>query len=115
VSYKPDQVTFLAKIRDACLQIADACNEMLDSLNPATAKTEFNPEKIPWVKTEGQSGPYERYPAFQQKADEMNVDYQALLAELKRHNGKLSHAGLFYWLFSDDKTIGRKPAKKSKT
>jgi len=110
LSYKPDQVAFLAKIRDACLQIADACNEQLDSLNPA-AKTEFNPEKIPWTKANGQSGPYERYPAFQQQADELNMDYQALLAELRRHNGKLSHNNLFYWLFSDGKTIGRKPAK----
>jgi len=114
VSYNPNRVNFLVKLRDAAQMIADAINEELDSLNPAT-KTEFNPEKIPWVKTEGQSGPYERYPAFQQKADEMNVDYQALLTALRRHNDKLSHAGLFYWLFSDDKTIGRKPAKKSKT
>ena len=72
---------------------------------------EYNPDKIPWLRTEGQKGVYERYPAFQQKPS-MTIDYINLLEDLKSHNGKLQRAGLFYWLFEDGSTIGRKPAKK---
>lgn len=72
---------------------------------------EYNPENIPWVRAEGEKGIYERYPAYQQKPS-MMVDYINLLEDLKNHKGKLQRAGLFYWLFPDEATIGRKPAKK---
>jgi len=72
---------------------------------------EYNPENIPWTRTEGPNGAYERFPAYQQKPS-TSVDYVNLLEDLKRHNGKLQRAGLFYWLWSDSTTIGRKPAKK---
>jgi hypothetical protein len=72
---------------------------------------EYNPENIPWVRAEGEKGIYERYPAYQQKPS-MLVDYVNLLEDLKENKGRLQRAGLFYWLFRDRVTIGRKPAKK---
>jgi len=81
----------------------------------ANEKTEeipdYNPENIPWIQAEGPNGIYERFPAYKQKPG-MNKDYLNLLEDLKRHNGKLQRSGLFYWLWNDEETIGRKPAKK---
>jgi len=84
--------------------------EKTETLQDTREPLKYNPEKIPWIRTEGPKGVYERYPAFQQKPS-MSVDYTNLLEDLKSHNGKLQCTGLFYWLF-DDSTIGRKPAKK---
>ena len=55
-------VEFFVKIRDAC-------EEELERLQPSETKVikEYDPEKIAWIRAEGQKGPYERYPAFQQK------------------------------------------------
>jgi len=66
-----------------------------------TAKTStWNPNNVKWTQDVGKKGPYE-------KADDGAADYQAMLKDLKDHNGKLNHEGRFYWLFSDEKTVGR--------
>lgn len=70
-------------------------------------KWSWSPEKIKWVETEGFRGKYERYPGIEEKA-ESTSDYKALLEDLKRHNGKLTREGWFYWLFEDASTVGRK-------
>jgi len=68
----------------------------------------YNPENIKWIRAEGQKGPYERYPAPAQKP-QMTVDYTNLLADLRKHDGRMVRNGMYYWLFSNDVTIGRKP------
>jgi len=85
--------------------------EKTESQQDTGEPIKYNPENIPWVRTEGKKGFYERYPAFQQKPS-MSVDYINLLEDLKAHNGKLQRAGLFYWCFEDGSTVGRKPAQK---
>jgi hypothetical protein len=105
-------IDFYVKLRDAAQIIADACNEEVEKTNPARTEVHYNPENIPWIRTEGQKGPYERYPAFQQNPDIANPDYNGLHADLKAHDGKLTRSGIFYWLFTDDQTIGRKPSQK---
>jgi hypothetical protein len=99
-------VEFFVKIRDAC-------EEELERLQPIETKVikEYDPEKIAWISAEGQKGPYERYPAFQQKPNPTS-DYVNLLNDLKNHDGKLTHNGLFYWLWEDEATIGRKPKQR---
>lgn len=72
---------------------------------------EYDPEKISWVRAEGKNGDYERFPVYQQKPS-ISADYTNLVEDLKRHKGSLQKAGLFYWLFDDNITIGRKPAKR---
>ena len=104
-------VEFLVKLRDAALMIADAANEQLEKVNPNRTDQSYNPENIKWGSAEGEKGPYKRYPAAGEKI-ESTPDYKGLLAELKAHKGRLQRAGLFYWLFTDETTIGRKPAKK---
>lgn len=85
--------------------------EAKPTVDESTKVGEYNPEKIPWIRAEGEKGVYERYPSFQQKPA-MLTDYVNLLEDLERHGGKLQRAGLFYWKFPDGSTIGRKTAKK---
>lgn len=67
----------------------------------------WNPNKVKWTQAEGAKGPYERYPASGQKA-EATDDYKHMLADLKKHQGRMTRDGFFYWLFTDSATIGRK-------
>jgi hypothetical protein len=99
-------VEFFVKIRKTC-------DEELERLKPIDTKAikEYDPEKIAWMRTGGQKGPYERYPAFQQKPTP-TADYVNLLNDLKKHDGKLVRNNLFYWLWEDEATIGRKPKVK---
>ena len=112
VKIEDKTIDFLIKLRDAAQTIVDATNSQLELSNPFNLKElSYDTNKIPWIRTQGQKGPYERYPAFQQKPT-MSIDYINLLEDLKRHEGKLQKAGLFYWTFEDNTTIGRKPAKR---
>ena len=104
-------VDFLVKLRDAAQMIADAANDEIEKRNPDRTDQSYNPENIKWVRAEGAKGPYERYPAPDGTV-ESTPDYQGLLADLNAHKGSLNRAGLFFWLFQDGKTIGRKPSKK---
>lgn len=70
-------------------------------------KRNWNPEALKWAVCEGFKGAYERYPKEGEKAEAIQ-DYKNLLEDLKRHNGRLTREGYFYWLFQDNATIGRK-------
>ena len=112
VKIEDKTIDFLIKLRDAAQTIVDATNSQLELSNPFNLEElSYDTNKIAWIRTQGQKGPYERYPAFQQKPT-MSADYINLLEDLKRHDGKLQKAGLFYWTFEDNTTIGRKPAKR---
>jgi len=112
VKIEDKTIDFLIKLRDAAQTIVDATNSQLELSNPFNLEElSYDTNKIPWIRTQGQKGPYERYPAFQQKPT-ISADYVNLLEDLKRHEGKLQKAGLFYWTFEDNTTIGRKPAKR---
>ena len=102
---------FHVKCRDAFQMLADAHNDAIEKLNPDRTEQKYNPENIKWVSAEGEKGPYERYPAPGEKIDS-TPDYKGLLADLNAHKDRLQRAGLFYWLFPDEKTVARKPAKK---
>jgi hypothetical protein len=102
---------FEAKLVDLLTAIETLCHDFKESIAQKHGITNYNPEKIQWNKTEGPNGPYERYPAYQQEP-EQTTDYTNLLNDLKNHDGKLTHHGLFYWLWEDKTTIGRQPEKK---
>jgi hypothetical protein len=76
-------------------------------------ESSWNPDKIPWTKTEGFKGAYERYPMEGQKP-EATSDYKCMLEHLKEHQGRLSRDGFFYWVFSDQVTVGRKRREAKK-
>jgi len=95
-------VDFFLTLRDAAQLIADAANEQLEKVVPS----EWNPEKIKWKEAQGTKGPYER-------ADpQATPNFKAMLADLKAHGGRLTRNHLFYWVFRDQATVGRKPQRK---
>jgi len=104
-------VEFHVKCREAYQLLADAHNDEIEKKNPERIEQNYNPETIKWSRTTGPNGVYERYPA-QNETPEATPDYKGLLADLNVHKGRLQRAGLFYWLFTDGVTIGRKPSKK---
>lgn len=77
----------------------------------------LNPENIEWESAKGPAGPYERHPFVGQKV-QSTPDYHnlrdAILAMHQSGKRGLQHEGMFYWLFTDRATIGRKPAKQFK-
>ena len=63
----------------------------------------WNPTQIKWEEAEGTKGKYER------SDDVNNRDHKALVKDLAKHKGTLTHGAHFYWLFTNGTTIGRKP------
>ena len=117
---------FLTKLRDACSMIAEACQDDLLLLDPKHGKSfskaervglEINPsphndpDKIEWVNAKGAKGEYQRYPDFNM-APKLSIEYNTLVNVIENHDGKYTHDGMFYWIFTDGKTVGRKASKR---
>lgn len=68
----------------------------------------WNPDKIKWESTNGAKGIYEK------SQDVNSPDFKALVKDLAVHNNKLARKGMFYWLFQNGATVGRKKAKYQK-
>ena len=99
----------------ALLEFLNRCEEGIASakhliieakLNSAPIPSTWSPDKVKWTKAEGASGLYER------SEDVDSLDFKAMLKHLTAHKGKLHRDGLFYWLFRNGYTVGRKPQKK---
>jgi len=96
----------LAALRNAFQGATEAIDTYINFLGkPLEPQTKaYDVSKISWVEAEGAHGKY-------QKTDDINnTDYKALRKDLADHNGKLTHQGLFYWIFQNAVTIGRKKA-----
>lgn len=65
-----------------------------------------DPSKITWTQAQGSKGPYER------AAQQTGTDYQLLVKDLSEHGGRMNKGGMFFWLFEDGTTIGRKKVQK---
>lgn len=102
------QVEFLVKLRDAFAMAMDATNEFLETLAPAGVKEgkSYDVGEIKWEHAEGTSGPYER------SEDVNSPDFKALLKDLADHHGKFRIGKVFYWVFANGSTIGRKELSK---
>lgn len=108
------EITMLVIERDTAQFKAGRIDELLNKCGRAKGfvdaeKKEFlwDASKIEWIKTEGAKGIYERYPE-QGKKPEVTNDYRNILADLKAHQGKMRRKGYFYWIFTDQATVGRK-------
>jgi len=105
----------LARLRDGLQGLQPAIGAIDEYLNFLGQKMEekrpWDASRIRWVQDHGSSGPYERYPAQGTKAESTD-DYRNMVEDLKAHSGKLSRAGMFYWLFQDSATVGRKAQGK---
>ena len=64
----------------------------------------WDPAKIKWTDAQGSKGPYQK--ATEQEGN----DFQALVEDLKQHDGKLRKGSYFFWLFdrAPTTTVGRK-------
>ena len=71
-------------------------------------KVEWDPGSIKWENAEGASGPYER------SEDVNNPQFKGMLKDLAAHGGKMTNQGLFYWVFPNGSTVGRKKRGKGK-
>jgi hypothetical protein len=65
----------------------------------------WNPDVINWVKAEGFKGDYEKSEDFN------NPEFKKMLKDLAEHDGKLTRDGVFYWVFKNGSTVGRKKRK----
>ena len=65
-------------------------------------KWDWNPDVIKWVKAEGSKGEFEKSEDFN------NPEFKKMLKDLAEHNGKLTRDGVFYWVFKNGSTVGRK-------
>jgi len=97
------------KQSEALLNFADALENAALVLKQSIGAKQalWDPSKIKWVQADGAKGPYERYPGEDEKP-ESTPDYKNMLADLKEHKGKLTRDGYFFWVFTDNATIGRK-------
>lgn len=96
-------VEFLVKLRDAATMMADAANEQLERLAPKETKgLPWAIDKISWQEATGSKGPYFRANA------QSTVDFKNMLEDVKSHGGKLFRDGEFFWVFTDQATVGRK-------
>ena len=106
---KPSDLEFakmLSEVRNGLQACVESIDAYLNLLSKATLG-EWNPDNVKWIEQEGTKGIYEKA-HFQD-----TTDFKAMLEDLKKHNGKVTRAGVFYWLFTDEQTVGRKkPAKK---
>lgn len=97
------------KLRDHSQAIADVWNEILEKNEPKQEEPKYDLMKIVTEQVEGPSGIYLKVTA---KNNPGNPDYEALIEDLKQHNGKLTKQGYFVWLFDDKETAGMKLSKK---
>jgi len=104
------EISILVIERDTAQFKAERIDELLNKVGEAKGyvkaqKWTWGPDKIEWVETSGTRGLYDK--ASPQGTD----DFKAMLIDLKKHSGKLSRDGFFYWVFSDQATVGRKKNK----
>jgi hypothetical protein len=65
-------------------------------------KFSWNPDAIKWEKTQGSKG------EFKKSEDVDNPEFKKMLKDLEEHNDKLTRDGVFYWVFRNGSTVGRK-------
>ena len=98
----------LARVRDHAYGIGEVLDKLVQTKAKIATK-DYDVQKISWVEKQGQRGLYE---FADPKTEGGKPDFQALLADLKTHGDKFRHGGLFYWVFNDAASIGRKQLKK---
>ena len=98
----------LSELRNGLQTMVEAVDSYLNFLSKATLG-EWNPDKFKWLPQEGQKGPYEK------AHFDDTPDFKAMLEDLNKHKGTVTRAGVFYWLFTDGKTVGRKKMTPQKT
>jgi hypothetical protein len=97
----------LARVRDHAYAVAEVLDKLVQTKVKILTK-DYDTEKIYWVEKLGAKGPFQY---ADPKTEGTKPNFEALLADLKEHDGRFRQGGMFYWLFRDAAGIGRKPAK----
>jgi len=92
-----DLLDFLNAIEQACATL----REQIGKLKGVDVWS-WNPDKIKWEKAQGPSG------GFEKSEDFSNPEFKKMLKDLAEHDGKLTRDGVFYWVFKNGSTVGRK-------
>lgn len=96
-----EHAKMLSDVRNGLQTAVEAIDTYLNFISQAKFG-EWNPEKFKWLQQEGPKGLYEK--AHQDET----TDFKAMIEDLNKHKGTVTRAGMFYWLFQDGKTVGRK-------
>jgi len=103
---KEDFENFLESFTDFLNAVEASVVKMKQQIAEMVGVPQWNPDNIKWEKAEGFKGEYER------SEDVNNPEFQAMLKDLARHNGKLTRDGMFYWAFKNGSVVGRKRRRK---
>jgi hypothetical protein len=77
--------------------------------NREPTKLDWNPDKITWERAKGPSGEYEKTPTLRGSPSQEEIaEYKKMIKDLEAHRGNLWRDNIFYWLFTDQVTVGRK-------
>ena len=95
-----DFCDFLNSLEDAVAKMKEQIAKLVGV--EEKRKWDWNPDAIKWVKAEGFKGDYER------SEDTNNPEFKKMLKDLNEHKGKLTRDGVFYWVFKNGSTVGRK-------
>jgi len=101
MSDKEDE--FFAIIRNGCQSIVTELDAYLSKKVETTEQVvnrTYDLNKVEWIPKTGDKGDYEMAKA--------GADYQALLQDLKAHNGRMTIQGYYIWLFPNGDAVGRK-------
>lgn len=106
------EIAMLIIERDVAQFKAERIDELLNKVGEVRGyvqaeKWMWDPNKITWVETEGTKGLYDK------ASPQATNDFKAMLTNLKEHNGKLTRDGFFYWVFTDQATVGRKKTRQA--
>jgi len=100
-------IEFLVKLRDACQMIADAAEEQLEKIKPATVKYDSKDfDKLSWTMKEGTKSSYEQ---TTKETNQNSEVFQALQKILSEHQGFWQNSNYKIWFHQNDKdTIDRR-------
>jgi len=95
-----DFVDFLDGLEASIIKMKQQISKLVGA--EEKPKFSWNPDKIKWEKASGSKGEFEK------SEDVNNPEFKAMLKDLAEHNGKLTRDGMFYWVFKNGSTVGRK-------
>ncbi len=96
----------LADYANALESASQTLRDHLQELGPRVK--DYDLGQLRWEEREGSSGPYQAATERGNLEPPRYGHWQALVKDLRDHDGKLTKQGYFLWLFQDEKTVGRK-------
>ena len=99
-NFLEDFCDFLDSLEEAVQKMKTQIGKLVGVIEKQ--KWDWNPDIIKWVKAEGSKGEFEKSEDFN------NPEFKKMLKDLAEHDGKLTRDGVFYWVFKNGSTVGRK-------